>query len=105
MITSGKTRRSLPPGGGTIEKLAAGLAPTVEPAADADLEKLNLPDVLLEWLKPPLDQLGYKIDLTWLPPGRTPRPVYYTVAKNDVVELTLIHLPAIFYTPTNFVAL
>jgi hypothetical protein len=105
MITSAAKRGRLPPGGGTIEKLAAGLAPSVEPTAGSDLEMLDLPDVLVEWLRPPLEELGYTIERTWLPPGRTPLPMYYTVAKNNVIELTLIHLPAIFYTPTNLVAL
>jgi hypothetical protein len=105
MITSGAKPSRLPPGGGTIEKFAAGLAPRVEPSGDTDLEQLDLPATLLTWLKPPLERLGYTVDRAWLGPGQTPRPVYYTLAKNDVIELTLIHLPAIFYTPTNFVAL
>jgi Effector-associated domain 1 len=103
MITSPRRDR-VPPGGGAIDKLAAGLAPRLEPAGDADLEKLDLPDVLLDWLRPPLEQLGYEIKRLWLEADATPRPLFYTVAKNDVIELTLIHLPPIFYSPTNIVA-
>jgi hypothetical protein len=103
MIASGAKPGRLPPGSGTLEKLAAGLAPRVDPDGEADLEQLDLPDVVLAWLSPPLEQLGYTIERTWLPPGKTPRPVTYTVAKNGI-ELILIHLPPIFYKPTNYVA-
>jgi Effector-associated domain 1 len=105
MITSGAKRGRLPPGGGRLEKLAAGLAPTVEREGEADLEQLDLPDIVLQWLRPPLEQLGYTIESTWLPPGMTPRPLCYTVAKSGVIELTLIHLPAAFYKPTTVIAL
>jgi hypothetical protein len=86
---------------GNVERFARGAEIDVED----ELKTFELPEVLVDCLRPPLEQLGFALGAERLPSGVLPRPLPYTLAKNGGMELAMLHLPSIFFGATSVVVL
>jgi hypothetical protein len=92
------------PASALVDRVGQALGPGGSVDLQTEFQTLELPEILLERLRPPLIRLGFDISPALLPRVPIPKPPSYTLARNEDRELSLLHLPELLFGPTPMIA-